>query len=136
MQTISTGSGLSRKNQANVKGQQRLERLFQAVDQIKSDLTMCGKGLPESKRPLFECGSDFFSVRFKRKSVQTILYLFDPEEKTLSRRINPKRSETILEGVTDFYVIHFPESRSVLYRIEVNGRENIRGYIFMVNLTN
>ena len=49
MQTVSTkGIGLPQK-QAMEKGQQRLERLFRAVDLIKSDLTKCGKGMPESK---------------------------------------------------------------------------------------
>ncbi len=137
MQNVSTsGTGLSRGKQANVKDQQRLETLFRAVDLIKSDLTKCGKGLPESRKPVFECGSDYFTVRFKEKTVQTILYRFDLERKVLTRQVNRKRTETVLDCVSDFYITFFPESKSVLYRIEVNGRENIRGYIFLVNMTN
>ena len=132
MQTLQTGTGLSRKKQAMEVKEQHLERLFMAVDIIKSDLNLCGKGLPQSKRPVFQCGSDYFSVRFKTKQTQTILYRFDPERKVLTRQVNRQREETFLEGVTDFYITHFPESRSVLYRIEVNGKEQIRGYIFLV----
>jgi hypothetical protein len=133
MQNLTTGTGLpvERKTEKS----QHLERLFHAVDTIKSDLTKCGKGLPESKRPLFESGTDYFSVRFKRKTVQKVEYRFDPEQRTLSRRVNRQKVETILDQVTDFYITFFPESRSVLYRIEMNGRENIRGYIFLVNMT-
>jgi hypothetical protein len=136
MQTESINRRGLLQNQANVKGQQRLERLFHAVDTIKSDLTMCGKGLPESTKPLFECGSNHFSVRYKRKSVQKVEYRFDPERKTLSRRVNRKKVERVLEGVTDFYVTFFPESKSVLYRVEISKKENIRGYIFLVNMVN
>ena len=136
MQTLTSGTGLSRQNQTNVKGQQKLERLFTAVDQIKSDLTKCGKGLSESRRPVFECGADHFSIRFKRKTLQKVEYRFDPEQKSLARRVNRKKVETVLDGVSDFYITFFPESRSVLYRIDLNGKESIRGYIFLVNMAN
>ena len=33
-----------------------------------------------------------------------------------------------------FYVTHFPEANSVLYRIEVEKKKQIRGYIFLLNL--
>jgi hypothetical protein len=135
MQTMQTGTGLSREKQANEK-QLHLDTLFRAVDQVKSDLTLCGKGLPESKRPVFSCGSDFFSVKFKRKKVETVLYHFNPDERTLTRRVGLKRPELFLEGVTDFYITFFPESRSVLYRIELNNKKSIRGYIFLVNMVN
>ena len=39
----------------------------------------------------------------------------------------------ILDKVTDFYIKHFPESNSVLYRIE-RGNEQIRGYVFLSSL--
>ena len=136
MQVSTEGIGLPVEKETMEAKQLHLETLFHAVDIIKSDLNMCGKGLPESKRPVFECGSDFFSVRFKRKRIETILYRFDPEEKTLTRRVGLKRPEVFLEGVTDLYVAFFPESRSVLYRIELNGKESIRGYIFLVNMVN
>jgi hypothetical protein len=64
------------------------------------------------------------------------LYRFDLEERTLTRRIGLKRPEVFLEGVSDFYITFFPESRSVLYRIELNNKESIRGYIFLVNMVN
>ena len=136
MQTLTSGTGLSRENQANVKDQQRLETLFRAVDQIKSDLTSCGKGMPESKRPLIESGPDYFSVRYKKKKVRKVEYRFDQEQKKLTRRVNRNKAETVLDGVTDFYINYFQESKSVLYRIEMNGKEQIRGYIFLINMVN
>lgn len=66
MQNVSTsGISLPRQKQAMEAKEQHLETLFNAVDQIKTDLTLCGKGMPESKRPLFESGTDYFSVRLK-----------------------------------------------------------------------
>ena len=43
------------------------------------------------------------------------------------------KKNLILDKVTDFYLKFFPESKSILYRIEL-GNEQIRGYVFLSNL--
>jgi hypothetical protein len=55
---------------------------------------------------------------------------------TLERQVNMGRISTLLGEVSDFYVTYFPDANSVLYRIEVNKKEQIRGYIFLLNLAN
>lgn len=52
----------------------------------------------------------------------------------ITRKIDKGKCQPLLEGVSDFYVNYFPDANSVLYRIEVNKKEQIRGYIFLLNL--
>jgi prepilin-type N-terminal cleavage/methylation domain-containing protein len=66
--------------------------------------------------------------------LKEVEYKHYAEQNTLKRKVNKGYFQPIIEEVTDFYVQFFPESCSVLYRIEVNKKEQIRGYIFMVNM--
>lgn len=52
----------------------------------------------------------------------------------LKRRVNNGNFQPVIENVTDFYVEHFPKSNSVFYRLEINKREQIQGYVFMTNM--
>lgn len=52
----------------------------------------------------------------------------------LKRRLDNGNFQPLMDNVTDFASTYFPESRSVLYRIEINNREQVRGYIFLNNL--
>ncbi|UCH92521.1 MAG: hypothetical protein JSV88_19805 [Candidatus Aminicenantes bacterium] len=65
------------------------------------------------------------------KEVEYKLY---SEQNTLKRKVNKGYFQPLIEEVTDFFVKFFPESCSVLYRIEVNRKEQIRGYIFLTNM--
>ena len=56
------------------------------------------------------------------------------EQNALKRKVNKGYFQPLIEQVTDFYVKFFPESCSVLYRIEINKREQVRGYIFMTHM--
>jgi len=87
--------------------QERLEATFRTVDTIKSDLNKCGMRLQEARQlcavnPFFSAAGSF-----------TCTYGLADEQ--------------LLEEVSDFYVTYFPDANSVLYRIEVNSREQIRG---------
>lgn len=61
-------------------------------------------------------------------------YKIYPAEKALKRKVNNGYFQPILEEVTDFHVKFYPESISVLYRFEINNKEQLRGYIFLPNM--
>ena len=66
--------------------------------------------------------------------LREIGYKWYTKQNTLKRKINRGYYQPLIEEVTDFFVKYFPESKSVLYRIEINRKEQIRGYIFMKNM--
>ncbi len=113
-----------------------LETIFNVVDQIKSDLSQCGKGLGTSSiRPL-ECGQNYYYAKWKDdEALVNAGIWYDSVKMTLSRKNGSKRLKVILKNVTDFYISYFTSSNSLLYRIELNHKEQIRGYIFLSNLT-
>lgn len=52
----------------------------------------------------------------------------------LKRKAGRGYFQPLIEKVTDFYITYFPDANSVLYRIEVDNKEQIRGYIFLTNM--
>ena len=56
------------------------------------------------------------------------------KEKTIKRKIDRGYFQPVIEEVTDFYLSFFSDSNSVLYRLELNKKEQVRGYIFLSNL--
>ena len=66
--------------------------------------------------------------------LKQIEYKFFTKQNILKRKLDRGYFQPLIEKVTDFYITFFPESNSVLYRIEVNNREQIRGYIFLTNM--
>jgi hypothetical protein len=71
------------------------------------------------------------SVAVVLKEVEYKLY---SEQNSLKRKVNKGYFQPVIEEVTDFNVKFYPEARSVLYRIEVNKKEQVRGYIFLTNM--
>lgn len=75
---------------------------------------------------------------FSRNSPVVVMkkveYKYYPAQHALKRKADKGNFQPLLEEVSDFYVTFFPEANSVLYRIEVNKKEQIRGYIFLLNL--
>jgi prepilin-type N-terminal cleavage/methylation domain-containing protein len=65
------------------------------------------------------------------KEVEYKIYL---KQKALKRKVNKGYFQPLIEEVTDFNIKFYPESSSVFYRIEINHKEQIRGYIFLVNM--
>lgn len=61
-------------------------------------------------------------------------YKIYPTEKALKRKVNNGYFQPLLEEVTDFNVKFYPESIAVLYRFEINNKEQLRGYIFLPNM--
>ncbi len=66
--------------------------------------------------------------------LKEVEYKHYADQNTLKRKVNKGYFQPIIEEVTDFYVKFFPESCSVFYRIEVNKKEQIRGFIYMTNM--
>jgi hypothetical protein len=67
-------------------------------------------------------------------ALKKVEYRYFAAQRMLKRKTDQGNFQPLLEDVTDFYVTHFPDANSVLYRIEVNKKEQIRGYIFLLNL--
>lgn len=78
---------------------------------------------------------DTLQDSYPEKSVVIVLkeveYKLYPDQNALKRKVNRGYFQPIIEEVTDFDVIFYPEVYSVFYRIEVNKREQVRGYIFL-----
>lgn len=55
-------------------------------------------------------------------------------QKILKRKSGRGYFQPLIEKVTDFYITYFPDANSVLYRIEINNKEQVRGYIFLTNM--
>lgn len=71
------------------------------------------------------------SVVVLLKEVEYKLYA---HQNTLKRKTDKGYFQPLIENVTDFYINFFPEAHSVLYRFEVNHKEQIRGYVFLTNM--
>ena len=67
-------------------------------------------------------------------ALKEVEYKLYNEQNALKRKVNKGYFQPLIEQVTDFYVKFFPESCSVLYRIEINKREQVRGFIFLTNM--
>lgn len=67
-------------------------------------------------------------------ALKKVEYKYYPAQCMLKRKADKGSFQPLLEEVSDFYVTYSPDANSVLYRIEVNKKEQIRGYIFLLNL--
>lgn len=66
--------------------------------------------------------------------VKTIEYKYCKSSETVKRKINRGHFQPLLSNVTDFYINYYPDTLSVLYRLEINKKEQVRGYIFLNNM--
>lgn len=66
--------------------------------------------------------------------VKQVEYKIYQSQNTLKRKVDSGYFQPMIEEVTDFNVKYFPDACSVLYRIEIDQKEQIRGYIFLVNM--
>ncbi|UCH94005.1 MAG: hypothetical protein JSV88_27575 [Candidatus Aminicenantes bacterium] len=109
-------------------GDRDLKEVCKKIEKIRYDLTNCGKLLNDiSQFPDFP-GSSMIIV------LKEVEYKYYPDQEALKRKVNKGGFLLFFEEVTDFFVKYFPESCSVLYRIELNRKEQIRGYIFLPNM--
>jgi type II secretory pathway pseudopilin PulG len=66
--------------------------------------------------------------------LRQVEYKLYDKQSVLKRKLDKGYFQPITENVSEFYVTFYPESNSVHYRIEVNQREQIMGYIFLTNM--
>lgn len=111
-------------------------KLFEIKTRLQKDLSECGKYVPAPNYPLFTCGTTWFSTI--RGSVgapdgeeRSVIYKWLKDGQIMTIQVNERDPETLLEGVTDFYIIYYPEAASVLYMIELDSKWQLRGYCFM-----
>ena len=67
-------------------------------------------------------------------AVREVEYKHYEKQGILKRKLNGGYFQPMIERVTDFYIAYFPDVNSVLYRLEINNREQVRGYIFLGNM--
>ena len=75
-----------------------------------------------------------FALHSTVVALKEVEYRYYPAQRALKRKADQGNFQPLLEEVTDFYVTFFPDANSVLYRIEVNRKEQVRGYIFLLNM--
>lgn len=61
-------------------------------------------------------------------------YKLYSHQSALKRKVNRGYFQPLMEDVSNFQVTFYPESWSVLYMIEINRKEQLRGYIFMTHM--
>jgi hypothetical protein len=105
---------------------EQLEAVFHTADMLKVDLS-------ETKDSV-DVSNSHDHLTLDRK----VAYSFDKQRRQLKRSSQgvPRSTIVMLCDVTDFYITFFPEVPSVFYRIEINGKEQIRGYIFLNSFAN
>ncbi|HNX97025.1 MAG TPA: prepilin-type N-terminal cleavage/methylation domain-containing protein [Candidatus Aminicenantes bacterium] len=67
-------------------------------------------------------------------ALRRVEYRWFAGERVLKRKADRGTFQPLLEGVTDFFFAYFPEDHTVLYRIEVDRREQLRGFLFLSNV--
>ncbi len=66
-------------------------------------------------------------------ALKQVEYKLYAKQNVLKRKLDRGYFQPLSENVSVFSVAFYPESNSVLYRLELNKREQINGYIFLVN---
>jgi hypothetical protein len=102
--------------------QERLEAIFHAVDSLKSDLNKTGMGIDRNTEKIscIEAGPAGLICRYRFDGkLKKVKYWYDAKKQTLNRAVNSGKSEILMGEVT-----------------EVAKKEQVRGYIFLLNLAN
>ncbi|MGE5341885.1 MAG: type II secretion system protein J [Candidatus Omnitrophota bacterium] len=92
------------------------------------------KGLSGSQVTLTTLLKNNYPVNSVAVILKEIEYKHYLQQNTLKRKVNAGYFQPLIDNVTDFSVTFYPEVRSVFYRIEVNEKEQVRGYIFLPHM--
>lgn len=96
---------------------------FSTIKSVKTDRLILKAGLLNN-----------YTAHASLLVLKQVEYKIYEDQKTLKRKVNNGNFQPMLEEVTNFNVQYFPEAVSVLYTIEVNQKEQLRGYIFMTHM--
>ncbi len=66
--------------------------------------------------------------------LKTIEYKFYEKDGILKRKVDNGYFQPLIENVSDFYVTYFNDSNAVLYKLEVNKKQQVRGFVFLNNM--
>ena len=110
-----------------------LQDAFHAVDKIKEDVTGCRRYMSVAT-PLGMIGQGRTLYFRYRETKGWVKYHYCLKGKTLTRSLHEGPSEVLLENVTHFMAKFFPDSQSMLYEIQINHNNQVRGYLHMPNL--
>lgn len=100
---------------------------FNTIDDIEYDEDKVYISLVKETKNFYEKNSVIILLK-------SVSFKYYAKEKTLKRKIDNGYFQPMIDNVTDFYLKYFPDSYSLLYRIEVGNKEQIRGYIFLTNM--
>jgi len=95
------------------------------IERVKGDVLILDEGLKNSYSTN--------AIVVVLKEVEYKLYKHS-EGNILKRKVNKGYFQPLLENITDFYVSYNPKANSVLYRIEVNCKEQISGYVLLTHM--
>ncbi len=63
--------------------------------------------------------------------LKVVQFKFYEKERLLKMRTGKQPWRVLAESATDFHITFFSEEKSVLYRIEIRNKEQLRGYVFL-----
>jgi len=66
--------------------------------------------------------------------IRRIEYKYYQKQGILKRKVDRGYFQPLVEEVTDFQVSVSPRNPALLYRLEINRREQVQGYIFLNNM--
>lgn len=92
------------------------------------------KSVDENRLTLDENLTDDFPESSGIIVLKEVECKYFPEKNALKRKVNNGAYLHFFEEVTEFFFKFFPESCSVLYRIELKKTEQIRGHVFLTNM--
>ena len=137
---VSSLNGSVRYGRKQQEDKDRLDEIFRTVDRLRWDADNCAR---LRKEVIPDAPASCLCVIHEDHKKASIIspsgwieYRFDQTAHTLSRTVpdpSGQRGEPqiLLDGVTDFFVAYFPESPSILYRIELKNKSQVRGYLMI-----
>ena len=108
-----------------MNSQEKLEQIFRTVDVIKDSLNNAKQ---------VQVLDDNAGIKIETIGGENLRLKFDATKQTLKKQIGKGSFETICNCLTGLYFNAYMESKSILYRVEFDGKEQVRGYLFLENL--
>ncbi len=66
--------------------------------------------------------------------IKEISYKWFKDKKILKRKVDKGYFQPLMEGVSDFTYKYFADNQSLVYKMEINKKAQVRGYIFLNNM--
>jgi len=66
--------------------------------------------------------------------LKSVEYKYYEKDQILKRKVDNGYFQPLIENVSDFYVTYFNDSNAILYKLEVNKKQQVRGFVFLNNM--